>query len=290
MEEEVEKKKSFLNNKKKIRGKALSAYVIVIIAIFMLFTFGIGYYLGKVLNEPKNESKVNNEVVDKVDNTDTVDKQNEKDDQDDQGGEIVQDDRVELDINDETVQKLFNIFRYDKENCFLIGEINTSNSARLQLAYNALQNSDIKTRSCSDLKPVIWNETDRSIAPHYCGNMSDEMAKYYSKDDSAFEKATLSNTTKYVEASTLKNKYYELFSSNFSYTDESFERMEYISDKGIYAYYGCQCGGICGSPEQVINSAYKIGDSLFIESTFDGDNVKYEFKLENVSYKFVHAS
>ena len=59
MEEQEQKKKSFLNNKKQVKGKALSAWVIVMILIFMMFIFGLGIFLGKELFA-KNEKKSNN--------------------------------------------------------------------------------------------------------------------------------------------------------------------------------------------------------------------------------------
>ena len=68
MEEEFEekpKKKSFWNNKRTVKGKALSAWVIVMILIFMLFTFGIGIFLGKEVfwsnNNNKNSNKNNDQ-------------------------------------------------------------------------------------------------------------------------------------------------------------------------------------------------------------------------------------
>ena len=67
----TKEKKSFWNNKKQVKGKALSAWVIAMILIFMLFTFGIGIFLGKELfvnneekdtEEPTNAEVTNTEV------------------------------------------------------------------------------------------------------------------------------------------------------------------------------------------------------------------------------------
>ncbi len=72
-----QQKRTFWNNKRTVRGKALSAWLIVIIAIFMLFTFGIGIYLGKELfadKEKKNDSNPvvdNNDVEEKVNTMDS---------------------------------------------------------------------------------------------------------------------------------------------------------------------------------------------------------------------------
>ena len=279
MQQKKQQKKSFWNNKKTVKGKALSAWLVTIIVIFMLITFGLGMFLGKELFSEKKESENKNDDKEVVDNS-KEEKENNT--------------RIDLDINDETVQKLFEIFRYDKEHCFLIDNaLNTSNTARIELAYILLDDSYRKTRTCSDLTPVLYDETDSRIAPHYCGKMSDEMSKYYSNNKEAFEKATLNNNTEYVEAVNIHNKFNEIFSSDYTYKDESFVKgmsgaiMQYYADKGIYALYNWEAGGICNVEVHVINSAYKIGNSLFLETTLDQTKINYEFRLEDGKYKFV---
>ena len=298
---ELEKKKSFLNNKKTVSGKALSAWLITMIVIFMLFTFGLGVFLGKELFSEKKQSKNNEkEVVDnnkEENNTRTDLDTNDKSEVVDNSKEEKENNtRTYLDINDETVQKLFNIFRYDNEHCFLIGEaLNSNNLARLRIAYNSLSENSKREMSCSSLIGVIkYNNNEISA---YCGShLNDEMQKYY-VDSDEFEKAALTNTTTYVYAKDLQDKYNELFSSNYLYTNESFgwniglepegQFMKYYDDKGIYALYNCECGGICGINGHIINSAYKVGNSLFIETTLDQTKINYEFRLENGMYKFV---
>ena len=68
-----QQKRTFWNNKRTVKGKALSAWLIVIIAIFMLFVFGLGIYLGKELFAEKNtkSSKNSSNSNTVVDNTDT---------------------------------------------------------------------------------------------------------------------------------------------------------------------------------------------------------------------------
>ncbi len=56
-----EKRINFWNNKKQVKGKALAAWVIAMIIIFMLFTFGIGIFLGKAVFV-KNEEKASEET------------------------------------------------------------------------------------------------------------------------------------------------------------------------------------------------------------------------------------
>ena len=65
--EEETKKENFLTKKKEVKGKPLKVWIIIMIIVFMLFTFGIGISLGKELarkelnnnkeEEPTNEIK-----------------------------------------------------------------------------------------------------------------------------------------------------------------------------------------------------------------------------------------
>ena len=60
MQQKKQQKKSFWNNKKTVKGKALSAWLVIIIVIFMLVTFGLGMFLGKKLFENKNDGNNSN--------------------------------------------------------------------------------------------------------------------------------------------------------------------------------------------------------------------------------------
>lgn len=73
-----QQKRTFWNNKKTVKGKALSVWLVVMVVIFMLFTFGIGVFLGKQLYETKknnsgsSKDNTNTEVdKDKKENTNT---------------------------------------------------------------------------------------------------------------------------------------------------------------------------------------------------------------------------
>ena len=75
-QQEKQKKKSFWNNKKIVKGKALSAWVIVMILIFMLFTFGLGLFLGKELfaKDNSNGGKPSNNAEPANTEANTIDK------------------------------------------------------------------------------------------------------------------------------------------------------------------------------------------------------------------------
>ena len=57
---EETKKESILTKKKEVKGKPLKIWIIVMIIVFMLFTFGIGVYFGKEIFSEK-EKETNNE-------------------------------------------------------------------------------------------------------------------------------------------------------------------------------------------------------------------------------------
>ena len=62
-EEAKEEKKGILNNTKQVKGKSLRIWLIVMIVIFMLFTFGLGLYLGKELYGKEETKKSTNKPV-----------------------------------------------------------------------------------------------------------------------------------------------------------------------------------------------------------------------------------
>ena len=59
---EEKKKETILSKKKEVKGKPLKVWLIVMIVIFMLFTFGLGIYFGKEVFNKKEKEK-NNEPV-----------------------------------------------------------------------------------------------------------------------------------------------------------------------------------------------------------------------------------
>ena len=56
-EEIVEKKENILTKKKEVKGKPLKVWLIVMIVVFMLFTFGLGVYFGKEVFTKKEKEK-----------------------------------------------------------------------------------------------------------------------------------------------------------------------------------------------------------------------------------------
>ena len=124
--------------------------LIVVLIIFMGFIFGCGMYLGKQLYENNNNSSK------KSSNTETTNTKTNT--------EVSNNDVIAMDINDPVVQQLFKTFNYNGSSYYLFGEkLNTYNTVRLELAYWRLDSSDIKERSCSDLKPYMDDKGRRKI-------------------------------------------------------------------------------------------------------------------------------
>lgn len=311
----LEKNAENLNNKKQGTGKKSSVWLIAIILIFMLFTFGLGVYFGKeVFSDKKNsgnsnntEQTTNSETNTVIDNNNNENTNTVVDNNNNENTNTVEDNNnneiIDVDVNDTEVKKLFDVFRYDEERCyFLDGELNTNNVARLRLAYDSLPNSYIKTTSCSDYTPVL--KSNNGIYGEYCGEiMSNKMSNYYSDNDREnFEKAASENVTKKILESDFMNHYNSIFSSSYQFNPEDFgygagyepgcQTLKYYKDKKEFVMYGGQCGGTCGSSSQSITKAYKQGKNLYIETVYTGEsgyknNIKYEFILEGNSYKFV---
>ena len=188
-------------------------------------------------------------------------------------GKDVEPEKISVDINDETVQELFSIFKLDGDRCryIIIPWLNDSNQAKLAVAYDNLAEGEIKDIPCTNIKDYDGNA---------CG-----------------EGAPIVNT-EYVEVDVLKTKFYELFSSKFTFIAETFysaagRRMYFDNKQQIFAGFNEYMDGGCTNySSQEITSAYKQGDNLYIETravtvTDQLDVViKYEFVKENGRYVF----
>ena len=77
--ETTQEKKSILNNRKEVKGKPLKIWLVVMIAIFMLFTFGLGVYFGKEIFIEKERKSNNGSINDGMENNNnnTVENNNE---------------------------------------------------------------------------------------------------------------------------------------------------------------------------------------------------------------------
>ena len=72
---EETKKENILTKKKEVKGKPLKIWLVVMIAIFMLITFGLGVYFGKEVFT-KKEKKKSNEPTPVEEKNETVEELN----------------------------------------------------------------------------------------------------------------------------------------------------------------------------------------------------------------------
>ena len=119
---ESEKKENFLNKKKQVKGKPLKIWIIVIVIIFMLFTFGAGLALGKNLYGKDNKKETTKENQEQT--------------------------NVKKELKDSNVinklEKFVKVASYDntmgygKAEIFMLGISNLSKDLKLYLAYESL--------------------------------------------------------------------------------------------------------------------------------------------------------
>ena len=210
---EFPKKKSFLNNKKTVSGKALSAWLITMIVIFMLFTFGLGLFLGKELfsektNKKKNDNNKDNEVNENV--------------------------NVKKELNDSIaiskLEKFVKVASYNNaigdgiEGKFMTGTSDLTKKDKLQLTYQSL---------------ISISKIMRKI-----GSIPD---KY--KNDDHFD----INGTEEITIKEFDDEYKLLFNENPNYNDVEIEGMGcpafYKVDRELgKIFIGRECGGT-GYPE-----------------------------------------
>ena len=216
----------------------------------------------------------------------------------------------ELNIDDDLVVKLFNIFRMDKS-CYLsVDGLNNDNLTRLRIAYDNCPISSFGHGECKDF------EKDKN---GFCGKMNELMLKAYNeKDQAKFDEYEKANWTETLDAKILEAKYHELFGSGAPFKNESFGIgataeptcyfMKYNETINKYGEFLCEGGVSCLNKSQTITKATKQNDTLTIttelkledrvmlENNVELDNtpmiITYEFqkdeKLE--SYAFVKAT
>ena len=95
---EETKKENILTRKKEVKGKPLKVWLIVMIAIFMLITFGLGVYFGKEVFNKKDKEKNNEPVLNEEKSNESIPVEEKK--------EIIE----ELNINSDFVNYIMNRF------------------------------------------------------------------------------------------------------------------------------------------------------------------------------------
>lgn len=245
------------------------------VAICVSACFGLAIIVGDKLDE-KEEIKDENKQEEKEETK--VDKEEE----------------IELEKltkDSSVVKKLFEVFRED-ENCFVssLWNFDSGEAAKKFIVYKNLDPSDIKDVKCGDLD-------DSFVDMYYCA-MNDEASKYYGSDEKKYELAIKNETTKSFSEVAFEKKYKEIFGKDSVINHDDFTIGDgpiahYDKTNKLYAEYYCQCGGICGSAPQTLDSISQKGASLVLNTTIDDGTIKqsitytFEYEKETGNYIFV---
>lgn len=183
-------------------------------------------------------------------------------------------------------------------------EIGDKHQTKLFLAYSLAKEEDFKTISCAELNV----DADTILSLYYCGQMTDEMSKYYGENINLFYKAEKKNTTKAISGELIEKYYKMFFGDDGDFYHESFfteyTRIGYSPKNNTYGQYGCQCGGIDAPIKETVTKAVKengkviitfkqeIGDSMsddLVEKTttltlkWDEKTLRYVFDSRTVA-------
>ena len=210
-------------------------------------------------------------------------------------------DRENLSINDPTVQKLIKTFDITLKNNYVIDEwkptLLNDSEYRLSIVYKNLEKTAIIESNCNN---YYWNDKYYSA----CGDKTvpdDETAYAEYSNESRKNAPTL-----IIKEKDIKDKYEELFGSNYEYKPQGFYEnicathcFNYYEETKEYVMHRCGSGCAAGPGKHTITSAYKKDDKLYIETDLitnldtKKENKKhyiYEFKLENGNYTFVKVT
>ncbi len=207
-----QQKRTFWNNKKTVKGKALSAWLIVMIVIFMLFTFGLGIYFGKeVFSEKENKNKSNNEKS----NTEPQPQVNE----------IVKE--KDFDKDAVILMRTFSYYVHDIQNEELFSK-------------DLVTFNDLSSKYKNRLAFAYF------VSNFYSTHGSDE--NYFEGKDVNSTYVGNNEEQYYLSSATLEKYFKELFGETAEYVEESFESYHISSlsmffEKNKKVYYSALEGG-----------------------------------------------
>ena len=208
--------------------------------------------------------------------------------------------RDELSQNDPTIKALIKRFNIPLGKEVIIAEevsdptlLNSDNDYRLFLASLNINEDLIKETTCENYE--IGTSSNGKIP---CGEENPSEAYHENNVEELKKESTL-----VISENILKEKYIELFGTNYQYKAESFYNFDgihnYIYNKSTNEYVMYTSGsGTSGFPiKNIFKSAYKEDDRLFMITEYQKDTyapeiiiLTYEFKLENGNYTFVKVT
>ena len=242
---EKTKKESFLTKKKEVKGKPLKIWLIVMIAIFMLFTFGLGVYFGKEVFTKKEKKKSNEPTP--------VEEKKE---------EI-----VVIDVNSKEVEdamKSFSSLGITSETLYKNGLYKIENMTQVEF---------ISTM----LKQVPFENVG------YCGSFVNSVPNVdLDLLNKGLSKVLYNKSVTFDELKSLATEYDD-YTKTYNYYKGNFDRFYGIKDNKIYIGSSiCEGSGVQDIIFKKYEKAEKIGDTLsiyekraFYSINYDTNKVDY---------------
>lgn len=199
--------------------------------------------------------------------------------------EVLQGEQKELDLDDKTVKKLFNL--YSETSVFKINYaegLNNNVEPRLYYTYLSLSEDDLEEVRCSDVGLVILYDEDNYFKALCSLNTT------YPEEIDVMESEIRSNNTTGIEASSFEEKYKALF-GNVAYDKIDFEYMpgqimHYDSRTDSFVKYYSETGGTGIDIDALFKSAVSRNKKLEMTITYNITAMDGDIESYDVVYKF----
>ena len=190
-----------------------------------------------------------------------------------------------LDISDEDVSRLFNLFVEDTALKVKYGEkLNNDVEARLFYSYLTLKDKNFSEVDCNDVGLVILYDNDNKY------NALCSLNTTYPEEIDIMEKEIREGSTYGVEVNTLKKKYEQLFGKvKFEVKDFYYEQnqiMHYDSRADLYLMYHLDTDEKKIEIDGLFKKATLRGKTLELTITYHETQRNNEIKVYDVLYKF----
>ena len=261
----VEKKKK--KKKKKKSNEVLNVFVVLFIFVASMSIF---YFVLTRLEDTNNDGR----LID----------------------ELFKGNSEELDLNNEVVSNLYNIFVEDNQVKLMYGEkLNNSIHSKLFFTYNALRNDFVEV-SCEEMGLVILYDESNYVTA-MCSMEFAETDKIEEK-----EQEIRTKTTYGIAEKSFRNKYKELFGEEVEYEKLDFEYstdqiMHYDSRSKMYVKYYNDTTSTGDVVSAAFRDATLRGNQLvlginYVTTTSAGAKreyyVNYTFKTNDKKYVFIN--
>lgn len=261
VKEEVVKEEAKKKHTKTIKGKGLTAFIIIIVVIALALCYGCGFILGKQLYEKENEEPEQKETG-SDNNTDKEPDTGNQTDTDKIHGLA----NGDIDTNNDAIQEYFNIYKYQNigDDTLLENVASGNETSKASLASRLVKEKEFVEVSCNQI-----NENTVEREDSYCGEV-------YLK--SQWKNSTA--VTKGIKKEVVNNYYKSLFGKNTEINSttlnpKTIEPTSYIYDENLDTYVKISYEGGGTEPEytETLKSATKTDDTLTLVSTLTSEEI-----------------